>query len=187
MSPAIIADCPLFVSWLSFEANRLPESKVVELNWSTSSEINSNLFYVLRSIDGVTFERIGQVNSSGTSTALNYYSFLDQNAPSGIVYYKIQEVGFDGQPSFSKVVNVNDGNYYSFKLLPNPGNGNFTIAGGIGQLPLTVSIFTATGQQVALFITKSNQLLSLDYLSTGVYIVKISAEDEVQTLRYIKD
>jgi len=186
ISPAIVVNCPLFVTWFNFEANRIPQSSSVALNWSTSFEENSNAFFILRSIDGIHFEKIGQVNSSINSNTLTHYSFIDDNAPSGIVYYKIQEVDYNGTSTYSRVVSLNGSESISFKLLPNPGNGNFILTGYNNNHPINLTVYSSTGQLIANVSATINENINLEYLSSGVYIVKIISAETSQTLRYVK-
>ncbi|NRA10572.1 MAG: hypothetical protein HRT57_01295 [Crocinitomicaceae bacterium] len=64
----------------------------VQLNWSTASEINNDLFTVERSKDGA-----GNANST-----LTYYD-LDRNPLNGISYYRLKQTDFDGSISSSEI------------------------------------------------------------------------------------
>jgi hypothetical protein len=92
---------PLPVQWLFFKASRL--SYLVELEWATASEKNNSHFLVERSVDGKNFEILGRVNGAGNSTAMHQYRFTDDQPLRGTSYYRIRQVDFDGQHSFSKI------------------------------------------------------------------------------------
>ena len=67
---------PLPVELLSFTA--MPEeNNRVRCDWVTASEINNDFFTVERSKDGVTFEALGIVDGSGTTSAVSEYYFYD--------------------------------------------------------------------------------------------------------------
>ena len=55
---------PLPVELLNFEAQAV-NNEYVQLDWSTATEINNDGFEVLRSTDGVNFERIAWVDGNG--------------------------------------------------------------------------------------------------------------------------
>ena len=74
----------------------LVDQKNVVLHWTTASEINSSYWLVERSVDGVHFETITQVQAAGNSHSLLNYSFIDSQAKSGINYYRLREVDADG-------------------------------------------------------------------------------------------
>ncbi len=92
---------PLPVQWLYFRASRL--SYLVELEWATASEKNNSHFIVERSVDGRYFETLGKVNGAGNSTVMHQYRYTDDQPLRGISYYRIRQVDFDGQHSFSNV------------------------------------------------------------------------------------
>lgn len=110
---------PLPVEWLSFTAT--PENKVVYLRWSTATEHNNDYFVIERSNDGRTFEAIGQMPGSGTSSIIQSYQFIDIHPLDGTSYYRIRQVDFDGQFDFSKIVPVRTGDAVSgISIYPNP-------------------------------------------------------------------
>ena len=54
----------------------------VVLNWSTVSQTNNAGWRIMRSVDGETFEAVGNfVQGAGTSDALMNYSFEDKDLP----------------------------------------------------------------------------------------------------------
>jgi hypothetical protein len=73
------------------------------LNWETLSETNCDRFDILRSNNGIDFEQIGTVNGNGTTTNTHKYSFSD-NSPSNLNYYKLRQVDFDGNLTYSDVI-----------------------------------------------------------------------------------
>jgi hypothetical protein len=96
----------------------------VKLEWETSSEINNDYFEIQRSANGIDFNAIGEVDGSGTTHEHHDYSFLDTKPYRGINYYRLKQVDYDGQFSYSDIVFVDnayfDGNSFGFVLYPNP-------------------------------------------------------------------
>ena len=82
--------------------------KNVNLNWSTSSEINSNLFDVERSeVDQNNFTKIGEVKSVGNSVVLNDYSLLDVTPNlSSINYYRLKQVDMNNAATYFPTLSV---------------------------------------------------------------------------------
>jgi len=91
------------------------------LNWQTASEVNSNYFKVMRSYDMKVWDEIGQVKSSGNSQVAKKYEFID-NKPSAINYYRLEEVGWDGSLTQSKIRMLTFGNKVDggITIYPNP-------------------------------------------------------------------
>lgn len=78
----------------------------VDLNWTTTSEINNDKFILSRSQDGKSFKEIATVKGKGNSSSTNTYSFKDLNPISGINYYQIKQVDFDGKSEEFKPIFV---------------------------------------------------------------------------------
>jgi hypothetical protein len=66
------------------------------ISWISESETNNEKYILLHSIDGKTFEKIGTVPGSGTTSTLLNYSLEHRNPTPGINYYKLKSVDYDG-------------------------------------------------------------------------------------------
>lgn len=86
-------------------ATNLEESVLLE--WTTASEENNDYFAIERSIDGVTWKVLGNVGGAGTTSATHYYSFEDTKPVSGISYYRLKQVDFNGEYTYSSVKCIN--------------------------------------------------------------------------------
>lgn len=86
-------------------ATNLEESVLLE--WTTASEENNDYFAIERSIDGVTWKVLGHVGGAGTTSATHYYSFEDTKPVSGISYYRLKQVDFNGEYTYSSVKCIN--------------------------------------------------------------------------------
>ncbi|HSZ71780.1 MAG TPA: T9SS type A sorting domain-containing protein, partial [Cytophagaceae bacterium] len=176
--------CPAPVTWISFTGDRTGNGTVL-LNWSTGIEENSKVFYIQRSLDGVTFETIGEVAAAGNSNQVTTYSYTDLDAPKGNVYYRLNQADIDGASMFSKIVYINGITIQAPNLVPNPGNGSFSITGLSGDTKLNVTVYTITGQLLYNTITYPGELIDLVGLAKGFYIIKILAGNTEQSIRYI--
>jgi hypothetical protein len=79
----------------------------VMLSWSTVSESNNSMFVVEKSTDGQEFTPAGTVRGSGNSNAIKKYTFLDAQATSTKIYYRLKQVDFDGSFNHSEVLTIN--------------------------------------------------------------------------------
>lgn len=63
-------DCPtvLPVELIYIKATPI-DNQYIKVSWSTASELNSKTFEVLRSIDGIHFEKIGELPAAGNSNS----------------------------------------------------------------------------------------------------------------------
>lgn len=77
-----------------------------QLYWETFSEKNNDYFIVERSFDGFEFEEIGKVKGNGNSNQIIHYSFSDKTNKTGIIYYRITDVDFDGIRENSNIISL---------------------------------------------------------------------------------
>ena len=117
------------VELLSFTG--VAEDRLVILNWVTATEINNDRFEVQWSDDAVSFIHIGEVAGNGTTQEDQYYSFIDREALTGVNYYRLRQVDYDGQYEYSPIISVQVEELQekaSFKLYPNPvTDGRFNL------------------------------------------------------------
>ena len=168
---------PLGVQGLQFNAT--PTKELVKLEWITVSETNNETFTVERSKYGIEWEEVVTQKGSGTTTENRFYSDLDELPYSGLSYYRLKQIDFNGQFTFSTIQPVNF-NEPDFILYPNPVNDILVIEGEINGVTL-VKITNMLGQNVsydANIIEKSSTKLKLDIsnLTPGVYMIRLGSE-----------
>lgn len=98
------APSSLPVTLLNF--NAVFENKIVNINWTTSSEINNAVFEVERSKDANYFESLIIKQGKGFSNSLQSYLTLDEDPYSGTSYYRLKQTDFDGNFSYSPIIQV---------------------------------------------------------------------------------
>lgn len=132
------------------------------LNWKTSNEINTDLFVVEQSDDGIHFRQITSIKASGSSIGSNYSVTIPQ--PSGVAYYRLNMKDNDGASTFSELVSCRtscEEKEYMI-LYPNPvsafdpvnlkfvtayrGPAEFILFNTIGQRMLTRNIEIKEGE-----------------------------------------
>lgn len=185
INTTITRACSLPVTWLDFTAKRVGDFSAVLLDWSTASEYNSKAFYIQRSLDGINFETVGQKSAAGNSLTVKLYDFQDANAPYGNAYYRLLQQDIDGASMFSKIVFVNGIASLNVNLVPNPGNGSFTIIGLSADVKLNVVVYSITGQSIYSTVAYAGEVIDLEGVAKGFYIVKIVSGTTEKSIRYI--
>ena len=176
------------VTFKNFAAQTAKEN--VRLNWQTASEYNNSHFVIERSADGRNFRTIGTVVGAGDSDQLLSYSYTDEKAPAGTNYYRLQQVDFSGEFSFSPVVIIKKEETFSVLLSPNPARNMLSIqaTSNASDELLTLQIFDSTGR--LLFtqhkVQASAYELSLAYLPAGVYTLHVLSNGQVASQRFVK-
>ena len=167
------------VELLSFDAQT--NGKTVDLTWTTASESNNAGFDIERSADGKTFEKIGFVKGSGTTSEKHSYMFTDNTPLSKTAYYRLQQVDFDGSKVSSNVISIAPKDEVKgVKVYPNPSENGLIfieIADGrdaMHRVSTGITITDAVGQTVFQQQTQSDNLLKVDVSAwaSGVYFVK---------------
>ena len=124
----------------------------VHLTWTTASEVNNDFFEILRSADGNEFEVIGTVNGNGNSNEFIDYDFIDKNPYSGLSYYRLRQVDFNGDDELHGIIQVVN-NFRKAGLdvstYPNPStsdNLNIRIITGDDHTKIGVKIIDMNGK-----------------------------------------
>ncbi len=172
-----ITQTPLPIELLFFEATALDNHKV-ELNWQTASEIDNNYFEIERSKNNSRWEKLTTINGAGNSTNLIDYISYDELPYVGISYYRLKQVDYNGNITYSKtrVVNIDGVTNSEINIYPNPTNKSITIAGSQEELEL-ITIFNLLGQDVTnqtkIKRINDNKIL-IDFLNleNGMYLVR---------------
>lgn len=98
-----------------------PKASDVLLEWATASEQNNDFFEMQRSVDGREFEVLGKVPGAGTHSGLLTYEFTDRSPRTGVNYYRLRQVDFDGAFEYSSIISVKAaGKESGMALYPNP-------------------------------------------------------------------
>lgn len=90
------------VTWHSFTA--INQNKSVLLQWQTSFEQNNLHYTVQHSTNGINYSNLEVVEAAGNSNIITTYSYLHQNPPTGISYYRLLQTDIVGRQSFSIVL-----------------------------------------------------------------------------------
>ena len=92
------------VELLYFEGGLSEEG--VNLRWATASENNSSHFLIHRSINADSWDEIAYIPAAGYSTQELIYSYHDPESINGTVYYKLEQVDYDGASETFKPISV---------------------------------------------------------------------------------
>ena len=185
----VIQLIPLGVLFSNFTAE--PIDRSVLLNWSTASEINSDYFSIERSINGLDFVSVGEVDAAGESQSELNYQFTDVNAfaTNDQYYYRIREVDFDGKQTFTdlKFVQFDQPTNEKIVVFPNPFTDLLTvlIPPSLMLDGARIELSDDMNRQVKSYtIDGSNQTFMLEDLPRGIYFLTVLVEN--QTLQMVK-
>jgi hypothetical protein len=164
------------VELIYFNVSKSTNTAVLE--WATASEKNNSKFIIWRSQNGVDFEAIGEVAGNGNSAVLIEYSFIDNQPLSGINYYRLEQVDYDGQSENSPIRSVEfDATSPLVQLYPNPFVANIQISGLNTDKSYVLRVFAMTGQLVLTSQLYTTNSINLQELSSRTYLISIIDSD----------
>ena len=190
--------CPamlLPITMLEFTANI--EHNKPTLRWTTISEINNMGFEVYSSTDRINWNYLGFVDGIGNSNEYVNYQFIDSDNLLPITFYKLIQVDYDGKTEEFGPVRINIDNHLlasNIIVFPNPSSNGVVkiefISNTLSNISNTeVNVYSITGQivhQVSLDFTSTTlQSIDLSHLPKGQYILKLSNNKQVHTVKII--
>lgn len=87
------------------------------LKWSTVVEVNSQLFVVEKSIDGINYESIGHTSAKGNTNNETEYRFLDIGVNDPEAYYRLKQLDEDGTGSYSQTIKITKALTNNFQIV----------------------------------------------------------------------
>ena len=156
------------------------------LTWSTDSEENNEQFFVQRSADGQIWETIGAVAGNGTSSQSHNYNYIDEKPLSGIGYYRLMQVDFNGTPSYTSILSVNTVKSEKMSIYPNPAKQSFSVIMDTKNIE-QVTITDPVGKMVEVTYTEMPNGITVDCskLAIGIYTVTVLSQGTKQSERLV--
>jgi hypothetical protein len=152
------------------------------LNWQTASENQNKGFDIERSLDGLSFEKVGFVTAKGGNQITDYW-FNDYNfqkiTPPQYIYYRLKQLDDDGGFRYSKVILLTSHGKTQWAVSPNPSKGLFNLnTSQAFKDDVDIEVVDLLGRTVfsqRKSIDLGNSIsLDLSSMATGVYILKVS-------------
>ena len=165
------------IELLSFNA-QVTNNSQVDLKWQTASELNNEEFKVQRSPSGLHWQEIASIDGAGTSEVLRTYNATDLSPLPGTSFYRLKQIDYDGQFSFSQVrsITLNGLNNVKVRLYPNPVTKQLIIEAPESELD-DIEIYGTLGQVMTLPKPKvqssdNRMILNLGPLPSGIYTIR---------------
>lgn len=173
---------------LAFINASIDQCKAI-LEWATASELNNNYFEEQRSSDSFNWEAIGTVDGNGNSNQWIDYQFVDENILSGINYYRLKQVDYDGTVDYYKIISV-DANVCSnttVKVFPLPAQNILNVNLSYKDFEeAQLSIIDASGKRIRTIsnVDATNQI-NLSNIPNGSYFLQINSNNNhIRTYKF---
>lgn len=183
------------VELVYFYAEVYPDS--VLLKFGTATEVSNYGFEIQRAQNNFDFVVIGFVDGNGNSNSPKDYTFADSLVErSGIVYYRLKQIDFNGTFDYSDTISVNfisniqlenssiPSNFEISENYPNPFNSTTKFEFKIQRLSyISLELFDINGCKIKtllegeLFPGTYSYQLDMDNFSSGMYLVKFYSKN----------
>ena len=172
-------DLPLQIS--SFTASW--QNKMPYLQWNATNTENTKAFNVQRSVDGNTFNNVGQVAvNAGTA-----YHFADNIIPTSTVYYRLQQVDKTGKFFYSNTLQLSVSSK-QFTVFPNPSKAGSVHLSVPAGSQVTVMVYNIAGKLV--YENKNftaSDAINTSTWSNGTYTVRVKDNNGWQVITFEKE
>lgn len=180
---------PLPVTLMSFTAKL--NNDVVDLDWTTATEVNNDYFTVEKTINGKDFIYIDKIDGAGNSSQKLNYHTIDPQPFDGISYYRLKQTNYDNTFSYSNLVPVNVIKNNGINIYPNPtADGKISLV--FKNLIEPNSIIQVSDIKGKIVFSEnigtiefSKYYLNLNFLSKGLYFVKLINNSITETNKLI--
>jgi len=184
------AQAALPVSLVNFVVKK-GESQTAVLDWSTTSEMNSDRFEVERSANSKSWKIITTLVSRGESNALVSYSFTDSQPNEGSNYYRLKMIDKDETFAYSRIRQLEFGSQVKTYLYPNPTSTQLTLSAGDLSKIERIEFNDISGKlllcQNRFPKSNMNSVFNVNNFPAGLYIVKVTHTDGyVDTVKIVK-
>lgn len=101
-------DCATVLPIELVDFNVVQEDCINKLIWTTASEPNNDHFELEKSLDGINFKVLCNIDGSTNSTNTVKYLCYDKNLDKEITYYRLKQVDINTQYSYSNIISINN-------------------------------------------------------------------------------
>lgn len=186
----LLTASPLPVELVSFSARK--RGGVIELHWTTATELNNYGFEVERSVDKLTWETLQFVAGNGTTFSPRSYSWSDASSARintrKVLWYRLRQIDRDGSTEYSPAISVAptaDAALSAIEAYPNPMIDQAVVSFALaGECTVSLTVYNMLGQEVARLVDGESMsagtftsILHANNLLPGNYIIRLIAGD----------
>ncbi len=155
----------------------------IQLEWQTATETNNSGFEVEKKYEDTSFEKIGFVVGSGSTTVETNYSLTDGNPLVGRNFYRLKQIDFSGEFAYSQEIMVEVNALADFQLFqnyPNPFNPTTKVQFSVPQQSdVKITLHDMLGRELKLLFDDKVDagiqefVVDAGNLASGVYLVRM--------------
>ena len=161
---------------------RLNNGKVT-VEWTTTSESNSDRFILERASSDMDFKPVNTVSAAGNSSTEKKYSLTDDQPLKGANFYRIALINRDSKKDYYEVKKINlPSRFTGMVNIPNPAKGTLSVYLDISSRQVvTIGVYDLNGKLLKQLRKEfspgvSENKLDVSALAKGTYFVRIDGE-----------
>lgn len=171
----ISTEDPLPVTLVSFGISA--EEENVRLNWTTTSEVNSEQFEIQRSADGKKWSALGTVKAKGESSTREEYTYLDEQPKAGDNFYRLKMIDQDQTFTYSSIKNIKMNGAADVVAYPNPAENDLTVTITDWKRVKSITGIDINGNKLYEHGRPKSEVINIRELKKGVRILRLIYED----------
>jgi hypothetical protein len=175
------------VTLVKWSATALSDNQA-QLQWQTTNAVNFDHFIVQRSSDGVNFQDINTTPGFNNNSTIQNYSYTDDFARNGNLYYRLAMVDIDGSVNYSNIISLSGNTTQNISIFPTMiENGSVYINAPQSVSRAKMELFDMNGRMINQkdwAVLEGRQQVPLtnnghSTLPAGCYIVRLSDSQSV--------
>jgi hypothetical protein len=174
--------------------NAVLKGDFVDINWQTTSEKNNDYFILEKSYDTKKWSTIANVKGNGTTNSIQNYNWKYIVDFSGICYYRLTQVDFDGTREIFNIISTKNEYENEIIIYPNPISDYFYLEYfSENEDEFNIIIESYNGQvvyQQNYLITKGENIINIssETFLEGLYIVVVANNfGTIVTKKFVKN
>jgi hypothetical protein len=189
--PTMGGSCSVALPLASLNFSARLVNNDTKLTWDVSDDADVKYYYIEKSTTGRVFSTIAVVNAQG----LRQYNFTDNAVAKGITYYRIKIAEINGSSYYSPILRVKaDGAFINItSIFPSPARESITVNINNNNLKsnATMQITDLSGKAImtkflVIETGSANNTIDISSLKAGLYLIKITANGETVTEKFVK-
>jgi len=167
----------------------------VVLTWTADQERTFSHFIVEKSLNGIDFKEVAIIVTKDNEAFRKNYSYTDEQITNkGIVYYRLKtvEANQHSQTSMVRVIKMGDELIaVNIQAYPNPvvNELRITVPANWQNNKVTYDLYSNTGKKLKQVVNNNasqTEVLAMNGLNAGIYVVKVSSGNETVVKQVMK-
>ncbi len=157
-----------------------------KVSWTAVDEKKGKSFQVYKSTDNISWKKAGSSITAVNTDKPDNYSWNDSFTTAGISYYRILQLDYDDNYSYSIIVTTNSSDNFDILIYPNPASTALSVDINKSNLHFKqISIYTAGGRLVSqeAWGDTSRYLINIIDLVSGAYQLVAQLSDGTIAIR----